>query len=707
VSEPLTADVAERIYAGVLGKLIGVYMGRPVEGWPYERIRERFDTVQYFVAEKVGAPLIVPDDDISGTFVFVRAIEDNPDARPLDARTIGDTWLNYIVENKTVLWWGGLSRSTEHTAFLRLKSGIPAPLSGSIELNGRSMAEQIGAEIFIDSWAMANPGDPERAVAMARQAASVSHDGLAVGAACLLAAMESFAFVERDLEVLIATGLSLVPGTRLHQLVEDVVKVCTAADEWRSARDWIESHHGYARYPGNCPMATNHAAVLMALLMAGDDFARSVSIATSAGWDTDCNAGNVGCLNGIRLGLAGIGAGADFRGPVADRMYAVSADGGECMSDAVRETRKLLVAASRIRGETLQLPAARFSFDYPGSVQGWVPHPALGVEQAVTRLDNDGGGLLVGYDALAPGVRGAVSVNTFSDPRPTGVAGTSYFDVVSSPSIYPTQTLRATVRADDGAAPRLAFFVDTYGDDGAIETIRGAPTQLAAGANKLTWTAPDTGGRPIYRLGIELTATSRTRGAVRIEEVDWSGAPADFVLGRATELSPQLSPWTTDTVWLRSFVSSAFNFAPDHTTTFCLSHPERNGVVTTGTRDWKDYAVSSRITFNQQDGAGLVARTRGHRRYYAAVLAGAEAQIIRQRDGVETVLASSPFDYAVDDVFDLEFRVHGDALDLLIDGDRLVQTTDSSHDSGGAGLVVHRGAILADGFRVSALGAPA
>lgn len=27
------------IYAGVLGKIIGVYLGRPVEGWTFENIR--------------------------------------------------------------------------------------------------------------------------------------------------------------------------------------------------------------------------------------------------------------------------------------------------------------------------------------------------------------------------------------------------------------------------------------------------------------------------------------------------------------------------------------------------------------------------------------------------------------------------------------------------------------------------------------------
>jgi hypothetical protein len=79
-----------------------------------------------------------------------------------------------------VLWWGGLGRSTEHTAYLRLKHGIAAPASGSIAMNGKGMAEQIGAEIFIDTWSMVNPSDPDRAAAMARAAGSVSHDGVAV-----------------------------------------------------------------------------------------------------------------------------------------------------------------------------------------------------------------------------------------------------------------------------------------------------------------------------------------------------------------------------------------------------------------------------------------------------------------------------------------------------------------------------------------------
>ena len=107
-------DYQNQIYSGVLGKIIGVYLGRPVEGWSFEKIREHFGEVYYYKGHITGAPLIVPDDDISGTFAFFRALEDNGCSARLTAEDIGNAWLNYIVENETILWWGGLCRSTEH-----------------------------------------------------------------------------------------------------------------------------------------------------------------------------------------------------------------------------------------------------------------------------------------------------------------------------------------------------------------------------------------------------------------------------------------------------------------------------------------------------------------------------------------------------------------------------------------------------------------
>ena len=103
---PLPSDYIERVYAGVLGKIIGVYLGRPFEGWTYERISAELGELNYCVHEKLGNPLVVADDDISGAFSFLRALSDYGNGRDITAVLIGQTWLNYLIEKRTVLWWG-------------------------------------------------------------------------------------------------------------------------------------------------------------------------------------------------------------------------------------------------------------------------------------------------------------------------------------------------------------------------------------------------------------------------------------------------------------------------------------------------------------------------------------------------------------------------------------------------------------------------
>lgn len=67
--------------------------------------------------------------------------------------------LNYAPYEHGFFWWGGYGISTEHTAYLNLRNGITAPRSGSVEQNGSMMAEQIGGQIFIDSWGLVSPNN--------------------------------------------------------------------------------------------------------------------------------------------------------------------------------------------------------------------------------------------------------------------------------------------------------------------------------------------------------------------------------------------------------------------------------------------------------------------------------------------------------------------------------------------------------------------
>ena len=110
----LPADYLERVYAGVLGKLIGVYVGRPFEGWSHQRIMKDLGHIHYYVHEKFDQPLVVTDDDVSGTFVFLRALEEHGITHDLSAEEIGKTWLNNTIEKKSIFWWGGVRLSFTH-----------------------------------------------------------------------------------------------------------------------------------------------------------------------------------------------------------------------------------------------------------------------------------------------------------------------------------------------------------------------------------------------------------------------------------------------------------------------------------------------------------------------------------------------------------------------------------------------------------------
>ena len=92
-----------KVYAGVLGKIIGVYLGRPFEGWYYDRIMEELGPINYYVNDKLDFPIHVTDDDLTGTFRFINALKHFNFDKNISPKQIGQTWLNYCLENQTCL----------------------------------------------------------------------------------------------------------------------------------------------------------------------------------------------------------------------------------------------------------------------------------------------------------------------------------------------------------------------------------------------------------------------------------------------------------------------------------------------------------------------------------------------------------------------------------------------------------------------------
>jgi len=711
---PIPSDYAMRVYAGVLGKIIAVYAGKPFEGWSYQAIMEKFGEINYYVHEQVKYPLIAADDDISGTFCFLRALPDYGNVKSLTSEQIGQTWLNYLVEEKTVLWWGGMGMSTEHTAYLRLKHGMKAPATGSIATNGQVVAEQIGAQIFIDGWAMVVPGDPDLAVELAGRAARVSHDGEAVYGAQVIAAIESMAFVERDIDKLVDAGLARIPGDCLiARMIADIRKWRKEDGDWRKTREKIEKNYGYDKYGGNCHIIPNHALIILALLYGEGDFGRSVMIVNTCGWDTDCNSGNVGCIIGIRNGLDGFdpstraapfaqdrilseepgdksngfATGRDWRGPVADRALIPTADGGRCVTDALTEAYHVVNIGRALAGLPPEAPknGARFHFEAPGAVQGFLAEKSPETS-GVASVSNSAGhskagtrSLAIAYHGLAEGKTARVGVDTFLAPESMGGAG---YSLVASPTMYPGQKVAAAVSADStNSGPiRCRLFLRHYGDKDALVTVAGPEEMLAPGAGKdFAWKVPDTGGQPIARIGLEMLSDTPAKGSVYLDYLAWDGAPETRLW----------KPEKEGTAWTKAWVNAVSDF--QHWGGVIQN--EGRGMLIQGAREWADYTVTATVSPHLAEKAGIAARVQGLKRYYALLLCrDGKVRLIKALDGDRT-LAEATLAMEFDAKYEMKLAVKGNRVTGWVNGKQVADAVDTDRPlTGGAvALVIEEG----------------
>ena len=691
----LQSDYDERVYAGVLGKIIGVYLGRPFEGWPNERIEDVLGDIEYYVHDKVGVPLIVTDDDISGTFTFVRALSDYHCDPQLTPKQIGQTWLNYLIENRSVLWWGGMGNSTEHTAYLRLAEGHDAPASGSMALNGQVVSEQIGAQIFIDGWAMVCPGDPELAADFARRAGSVSHDGEALHGAQVIAAMESQAFVESDIDKLIDVAVALIPPDSLiNRMIGDIREWHGQyGDDWRSSFQKIKELYGYDKYGGNCHMVPNHGLIVMSLLHGQGHFQESLKIVNTAGWDTDCNSGNLGCLLGIRNGLAAFDEGVDWRGPVADICYVPTADSGGGITDAATEAHHIAAMGRKLNGAELKSPkeGARYHFSYPGSVQGF-----RGRESTVNNLKVPGGerALAVHFDPLSDGKTAEAVTGTFVESHETA----RYFEqrgygLMASPILNPGQTISSDVllAKDVEQAIEVALCIHVFDPEDRTVTVRDRSVSIEPGERKtLTWQIPSLDGYPIAAAGIEIVKAP-VGGILFVDRYDWQGAPEVVLQKRKGSM------------WHRAWVNGVDSYGPRYPESFRLIQNHGTGLLLYGSRDWNDYGLKADVTPHLVSRCGIATRVQGLRRYYALLLTpGSGIQLTRELDGT-VVLAEKPMSIDNYRTYELEMHVRGDQLDGYVDGEQILSVADGGLTEGGIGLVVDTGRTATQRVQVSPL----
>lgn len=366
----------ERIYAGFLGMNAGIRLGAPVEpaAWDFQRIAQFCGDIRGYVRNYKN---FAADDDVNGPVYFLRGLLDNGVHNELTPQAVGEAWLNYARDGIGLYWWGGDGVSTEHTAYNNLKRGIPAPQSGSIQQNGLELAEQIGGQIFIDTWGLINLGDPHKAAQMAAAAASVSHDGNGVYGGAFLAACIAAAYTAENVDEILDAGMAEIPADCTYAAVVNAVRKFHRENpnDWRACMQYLIDNWGYDKYGGVCHIIPNAGVCILSMLYGAGDFSRTIEIATMCGWDTDCNAGNVGTILGVYCGLTGIPD--HYRKPMND-FIVLSGISGYLNNLDVPTYCKFLYQLSRLTHGLEEDPSVKlprggellFDFTLPGSTHG-------------------------------------------------------------------------------------------------------------------------------------------------------------------------------------------------------------------------------------------------------------------------------------------------------------------------------------------------
>ncbi len=450
-------EYLRRIYGGLLGKCAGVRLGAPLElpMWTYENIYKTFGEITDYVRDYTH---FAADDDINGPLFFIRALLD--EKGPLTSEAVSRAWLNYTREGIGFFWWGGFGISTEHTAYLNLKNGIPAPDSGSIRVNGAAIAEQIGGQIFIDPWGWIFPGDAHEAARAACMAAGVSHDGNGLYGAGFIAACNSLAFVHNDVGLIIEKALNTIPADSEYARVVNSVRAFYEKnpEDWRAAREMLSRNFGYDRYPGVCHIIPNAGVCALALLYGNGNFARTIEIAVMCGWDTDCNAGNAGAIAGVLTGPEGIPD--RYRKPINDWHAAASISGALNNINLPTAARELAILGYQQAGKTVPeywkagafTDDLVFDFTLPGSTCG-MRTSSESMASVLHAGNVNGRGITFALEQLSP----ADIVYLYNKPYYTRE---DFDDERYSPSftplVYPGQVLRLEVIVKKSLGNRVA-----------------------------------------------------------------------------------------------------------------------------------------------------------------------------------------------------------------------------------------------------------
>lgn len=123
-----------------------------------------------------------------------------------------------------------------------------------------------------------------------------------------------------------------------------------------------------------------------------------------------------------------------------------------------------------------------------------------------------------------------------------------------------------------------------------------------------------------------------------------------------------------------------------------------------GDTTWADYEVEVTVSnFNPSNYIMVCGRVQDVKNRYIASYTGTQLIIDRRIDGQSTVLAAVDYKLSADTPVTMTFRCVGDSLSAYIDGELVVEATDSTHATGKIGLATFKTTAYFDDLTVRAI----
>lgn len=353
---PPSAELANRILGGWLGRVAGCNLGKPVENgdfWSPARIRAYLEMADaYPLRDYIPALDPMPegfrfhrswpettrgqvrgsarDDDIDYSILAVWLLEQY--GFELTPDHVAQAWLSFLPYLQVF--------TAERAVLVNLLHNVPIASAAETRNPYR---EWIGALIRADVFGWVFPGKPGMAARLVYSDASLSHRCNGIYAAMWAAALVSLACVAAKPQEAVEQSLDFVPArSRLAEALNSVHELYRTGCTWEAAVETIRARFGWYSWVHSI----NNACLITAGLLWGEgDFTTTVGLTVQGGWDTDSNGATAGSVIGTVLGADQLPR--HFIEPLQDRTRsAVFGHDNSRISELARRTTGLALKAA-------------------------------------------------------------------------------------------------------------------------------------------------------------------------------------------------------------------------------------------------------------------------------------------------------------------------------------------------------------------------